>query len=65
MTLPKSQFVCKVCGLGLAWWMGTTYKHLASGGTGKSCGRKPVPMLREQFEKDLRDTIALVNRWEK
>lgn len=55
MANPKSMYVCKVCGLGLAWWMGTTFKHIASGSTGKGCGRAAVPMRREQYEAQMRD----------
>lgn len=45
-----SRQVCLRCGLGLAWWRGTAYKHLASGSTGPSCGRKPIPVLRSYYE---------------
>jgi hypothetical protein len=45
-----SRYVCLRCGLGLAWWMGASYKHLASWTTGPGCGKKPIPVLRSQYD---------------
>jgi len=47
---PATRMVCLRCGLGLAWWLGDRYKHLASGSTQRSCGQKPLPVLRSHYE---------------
>lgn len=56
---PPSPFVCKRCGLPVRAWgkpsTGETYwKHSSGGNSDRSCGRKPIPVPRAEWEKDAR-----------
>jgi hypothetical protein len=57
MARRKSKYVCKLCGLPVhVWGTKSGWKHSAGFYT-ESCGRPPVPIEREQYDKELRDII--------
>ena len=50
----KSRWVCARCGVAVYMWgagAGFTWKHATGGWRGpKSCGQKPMPVERTQYE---------------
>ena len=53
--MTKSVYVCKRCGLAIGVWAkggsDTYWKHHASGTTGPSCGKRPITILRKEYDK--------------
>ena len=52
----ESEYVCKRCWLPLTYTHGS-WRHICNQYMGKTCGRKPEPQKREEFEAELRAIV--------